>query len=269
MTPLFILKRHSVGNTLIEYVLIGTLLAIGCIVVLLQSSNFFDSKMTGIKTDMQQHGQKAAQVQQHVQNMLALQGFMRSSGSQSGAADSQGSRATITTAGTNGDRENADTATSGDSSGDLAMEELNPAQQDAFKDLANQAHKIGQMEEQIEAASTASGGDAQKFHDMRLQYEGDQYSVYHLSSTMYSKELKNFDTLKMKLLESGALSINTLTYVNTMINQIQSRAAAVDSLTHSNDTSGIASLEASEDTNDDGKKLCKKGQRQDQGKKCE
>jgi hypothetical protein len=85
---------------------------------------------------------------------------------------------------------------------------------------------------------------------------------------MFNKELKNYDQLKLKLLESGTLSINSLDYINQLTNNIQNRASTIHSLTHSNQATAITALDASNETHGDGKKICQQGQLDDNGKKC-
>jgi hypothetical protein len=269
MTRLFALQRESAGNTLQEYVLVGVVLCLGCIGLLMAFSQDFAAKMTGLKTELRQHGQKAALAQQQAHSMQNVRQVLQAADGANGLTTIHAGDAAVLTAGSNGDKKHADTISDG-LIGSISTENLSPAQQDAFQTLANQAHKIAQMEALIESAANTSGGDVQKFRNMRINFNGDaSYSVYYLSSSMYSKELQNFDAMKVKLLQSGALSTDALTYLNSLVNDVQMRAASVDSLTHLNDTSGISSLNASTNTHHDGQQICTTGQHQDEGKQCE
>jgi hypothetical protein len=262
--------RRAKGNTIAEYVLIGVLVLTAGIFAMMAFGKSFAAHIAGIKSDTSDHSQQAAYVEAKIQADAAMASVSTMPGlnhNNNGNGSSSGDALAQTT-GANGDTMNGTIQGSTGQGGSGVQQPLSETDQLKLlmKDLANQAHKIAQLEAMLATISSYSSGDTDKFQSTTIYYQGQTVNAYQLSYALtHGGAIIELQQKKDAILASSAsedvkstvstLTDNVVQTANNAGNQVQSGSTQVDK-------------SASVETDTNASKICAAGGNEDNGKKC-
>lgn len=172
------LRDFGRGNTLLEYGLIGVLIVLVCITAIQFLGSSLDSAMAAIKHDMQTKNEAAMSA--WVASKVAQgQGGTLSASDQAILESSLASK--LQTTGANGSTEILAKQLEDAAKQLLKDGKIDQTQYDVLMKLANQGHKMAQIQGMISDAMNYANGDVNLFNSMSFQFEGKTYSAQELA----------------------------------------------------------------------------------------
>jgi len=289
----------SRGNTITEYALIGILVVVVCIVALQTLGSGLNSAMAMVRQNMKNHQLQASaalMAQKSAASGLAGQNGQLTAAQQALLQESLAQK--LQTTGANGATEILADQLAATAALLLAQGQITQSQYDILMQLANQGHKMAQIETMVNQAVQMANGDYTAFSNMKFTFDGQTYTAPELSGllgfngpTPYyfanngtlnsavantaDPELATFLSLYNQALSSGALS-NPLAL--STVNSAASQIAALGELTESvspemqrgdiTTAADAASLQVSQATQMNSSQICTAGNFQDNGVLC-
>jgi hypothetical protein len=218
--------KHQVGNTLLEYSLIGSLIALGCVAGLLGAGKNFAAMISGLKTEMSTHNQLAIAASK---NAKILSSTTSSSGTSSRLGLTSEEQMLLEqpltdklqTTGANGTTELLAKHLELLATQLLAEGKITEAQSDAILRLANQGHYMAHLEELLEQATAAGqstivmDGQSYSLEEIAGQIAFANRGPFHFADTdilssdyaaYQEPEMAKFVALYQEVVSSGAAS---------------------------------------------------------------
>jgi hypothetical protein len=300
--------KRKTGNTLLEYSLIGSLIALGCVAGLLGAGKNFAAIISDLKADMANHKQVALVANSNAKLMTSMSSSSSSPGGLTTTLSQQEQMLLeqpladkLQTTGANGTTELLAKQLELLATQLLAEGKITDAQSDIILRLSNQGHRMAQMEQLIEQGIQASNSDTSQLKNMTVTLDGQSYLISDLPgqigidqyrpmdfangdilsdyASYRSPEMEKFITLYQQVVASGAASDPLVaSTIRSSVTQIASVAETVeDNMWYAiNETdqyglSGVSDLNsrlASEITQINSSYICKAGHFSDSGLLC-
>jgi hypothetical protein len=222
--------KHQAGNTLLEYSLIGSLIALGCVAGLLGAGKNFAAMISGLKTEMSAHNQLAAAASKKA---AILSSTTSPSGTssvstllnltpQEQALLEQPLAEKLQTTGANGTTELLAKQLEVVAAELLAEGKITEAQSNTILSLANQGHHLAELEGMVEQAVASQqgtitmNGQTDDLHTFVSQFAFSDLGPHQFSgntdilSSNYAAyqepEMAKFVSLYQEVIASGAAS---------------------------------------------------------------
>jgi hypothetical protein len=259
--------NRAKGNTILEYVLIGVLVLTAGVFAMMAFGKNFQQQLADAKTEFKDHANQAAFIEAKAQAEAAMASVttntklngLGSTGTDRGTTDQ--------TTGANGDRLNTGILGDTGKTGDESSEPVSQTDQlkALLKDLANQAHKIAQLQALLETISAYSSGDMTKFQSTSVYFEGRVVNAYQLSYALtHGGEIIELENTKNQILASSA-SDSLKDEIVSLTDNVKESAVN----TGSQAQYGSVNDGASTETNKTAAQICDKSGGKDNGKKCD
>jgi len=289
----------SRGNTITEYALIGILVVVVCIVALQTLGSGLNSAMAMVRQNMKNHQLQASaalMAQKSAASGLAGQSGQLTAAQQALLQESLAQK--LQTTGANGATEILADQLAATAALLLAQGQITQSQYDILMQLANQGHKMAQIESLVAQAVQMANGDPTAYANMTFTIDGQTYTANQLTDMLGYKgptpyyftgnstldpavassadpELATFLSLYNQALSSGALSNPlALSTVSSAASQIAMLGEMTESVSPeiANGTAAtsasITALEASQASQMNSSQICTAGNFQDNGVLC-
>lgn len=285
-------RLNQLGNTVVEYALIGvSLLALSFAGLNLMGGNL-NSLFLLMNTDMNQHMQNASTV--NAQHASAKLGFQAAASSQTKTVPAanpitptipappftgNGAGPVTQTVGANGTTETYAQNITDQAAQSLANGEISEADYNLVVKLANKGHEIAQIQGMLEQAMTASNGNTSTYAAMTFPFQGQNYTAAQLA-TLVTTSNADFQAIQLAAEQKVGIvgSPALLGIIQVSGGQILMNGANIANMTQSVDkavytsqqldNSGQSVSSTSVGTHAESGTICNGGQATDSGTNC-
>jgi hypothetical protein len=283
--------KHQTGNTILEYSLIGLLIALGCMVGCLSFGKNFANAISGLKTEMSTRNQLAIEASKNAKMLSSTNPSSGSSGTSSKLGLTSEEQTLLEqplsdklqTTGANGTTELLAKQLELLAAQLLADGKITEEQSDAILRLANQGHYMAHLESLIEQASGQStvvmDGQTYSTWDLasRLGFMAippDGFATADVFSSDYTGnqevELAKFIALYKEVMASGAASdpLVSSTILNASVQIVNIGESMEDAIYRDSNGYDLKNQLASRVTQMNSSRICTSGNFTDNGLLC-
>jgi hypothetical protein len=262
------------GNTIIEYVFIGSLVLVACLGALQMVGVSWGGQMKHVKQDMLTHTQ-AANTAQAAQEQQIAEEQAQAAAAAATESSASANAGPVETVGANGGTASyaSDILTNAQQA--LQAGKVTQAEYDIIVKLANQGHEIASLQGMLEGAYTQSNGNSAAYANTQLTYNGQSYTPAQLNAILQNN-IGSFSALR-----SQASVLNGVLYDQPLLTSIndsggniinngyasqQQNQSAASFIQYQQQ--GLGQANGSSNTNQNSATICTSGEHLDSGQHC-
>ena len=274
-------RKTEVGSSVAEYGIIGAIVLIGCLVMVSGLGGGLENRFSGLKSDMQSHGTRAAAAKLQTGpseiriGMAGSESFTLEGEGANTASDKKVDAQALQTAGSNGEDLYVDGQYLVIKGKRIPLENISSSEMDQLVKHSNKTHEIAELERALEEVSRRSNGDSAAFRNSTVTINGKQYPVNEAAAMLKEGSPYMRDLLELRNSVSKANIDPAITqYVGYVTTSVSERAEALQKMADSGYKSNgnaltiISNDGASDDSHGKGVNVCISGNGQDSGTHC-